>query len=290
MHRLSVRFVLYIAASILTLTWRGPAVETATPAFTPSTSALPSPDRTRTARPSPVVEGSARAQLDAGVLDRAARTRALEAIDAMPLRFEVNAGQADADVRFLARGAGYGVGLTSRGAVLSLTARRGPASTEFDAAVLGLALIGAAPHPRLAGTRPAGGPDQLLPRQRPVEVADRRPDVCARALRAGVPGHRPGLLRQPGRAAVRLPRRAGRRSDDDPLRRRGRRHGRARRRGEPPDRCRRPHRAAAPAAHVSGRRRRVAARSRAASCSTARPCVSRSASTTRAASSSSIPR
>ena len=85
------------------------------------------------------------------------RARALEALDAMPLHFEVNAGQVDADVRFLARGAGYGVGLTSRGAVLSLTARRGPGSAEVDAAVLGLALVGAAPNPRLAGIDPLAG-------------------------------------------------------------------------------------------------------------------------------------
>src|SRR6185369_2009861 len=38
----------------------------------------------------------------------------------LPLSFEVNQGQADARVRFLARGQGYGIFLTNNGAAFSL--------------------------------------------------------------------------------------------------------------------------------------------------------------------------
>src|SRR5262244_3598628 len=50
----------------------------------------------------------------------AVRLRALEAYSKIPLTFEENAGQTDARVKFLARGAGYTVFLTDRDATLRL--------------------------------------------------------------------------------------------------------------------------------------------------------------------------
>src|SRR5258705_13947283 len=44
-----------------------------------------------------------------------------EAYGFLPLSFEANAGQTDRRVKFLARGQGYGLFLTSNGAVLSLS-------------------------------------------------------------------------------------------------------------------------------------------------------------------------
>jgi len=58
-------------------------------------------------------------------------------------RFEPNRGQADPQVRFLARGRGHTLFLTSDEAVLALT--RGPG----DAAVVRMSLVGAQPSPRV---------------------------------------------------------------------------------------------------------------------------------------------
>src|SRR5262245_14336680 len=64
-------------------------------------------------------------------LDRAARTRVLETIARQPLRFEANAGQFAADVRYAARGVGYGVALTPTGATLTLIAGDRAADVEM---------------------------------------------------------------------------------------------------------------------------------------------------------------
>ncbi len=76
----------------------------------------------------------------------------------VPLAFERNRGQSDRRVRYLARGAGYGLFLTDRGAVLSLRRGSGVPGKRGRGAVLSLAFAGAATHPlvvgsdRLAGT------------------------------------------------------------------------------------------------------------------------------------------
>ncbi len=66
---------------------------------------------------------------------------ALAQFSASPLGFEPNQGQTDARVRYLARGAGYGLFLTSDAAVLSLA----PASRNTDGAVVRMQLVGASP-------------------------------------------------------------------------------------------------------------------------------------------------
>jgi len=64
---------------------------------------------------------------------------------ALPLAFEPNRGQADASVRFLSRGAGYALFLTSDEAILTL---RGPAD---DVSVLRMTLPGAQPPLHISG-------------------------------------------------------------------------------------------------------------------------------------------
>jgi hypothetical protein len=65
----------------------------------------------------------------------------------LPLRFEANRGQVDAQVRFLSRGPGYSLFLTSREAVLTLSGAQGA-----DDAVVRMRLLGAAASPQVAGT------------------------------------------------------------------------------------------------------------------------------------------
>src|ERR1700722_12215580 len=82
--------------------------------------------------------------------DSAVRLRALEAYGKLPLTFEENAGQTDARVRFLARGAGYTVFLTDRDATLRLAGASAAPAKRGTEAVVRLALSGANPHPAVA--------------------------------------------------------------------------------------------------------------------------------------------
>jgi hypothetical protein len=71
----------------------------------------------------------------------------------LPLRFEVNRGQAAANVDFLARGPGYTMSLGRDGAVLALTAGKGTghvAATGASVAV-GMHVVGGNPHPEVSG-------------------------------------------------------------------------------------------------------------------------------------------
>jgi hypothetical protein len=86
----------------------------------------------------------------------AKRLAVLDAYGKLPLAFEENAGQTDARVKFLARGAGYTVFLTERNATLRLEPPS-PTTGNFDknaaaakresGAVLRLALSSSNPHP-----------------------------------------------------------------------------------------------------------------------------------------------
>jgi hypothetical protein len=55
------------------------------------------------------------------------RARLVQNYDRLPLSFEANQGQADAQVKFLSRGSGYSVYLTDRAAILALHKPAGPA-------------------------------------------------------------------------------------------------------------------------------------------------------------------
>jgi hypothetical protein len=101
--------------------------------------------------------------------DAATKRRINAGMQQLPMSFEVNRGQTDARVKFLARGGGYAVFLTPGEAVLSLrrsanekSPRR---SKEFDAsptadavpAVVRLRLVGANPAPEVTGREPLPG-------------------------------------------------------------------------------------------------------------------------------------
>jgi len=89
---------------------------------------------------------------------QAANPRIVESYGRLPLSFEANQGQTDSRVKFISRGSGYNLFLTSTEAVLSLQeppARKGrhpsAASSKSAAAVLKMRLVGANPSPRLTG-------------------------------------------------------------------------------------------------------------------------------------------
>lgn len=65
----------------------------------------------------------------------------------LPFSFEQNVGQSDPRVSFLSRGHGYTLFLTPGGAVIDL-------GTAAPRAVVGLKLVGANPHPEVAGASP----------------------------------------------------------------------------------------------------------------------------------------
>ena len=71
-----------------------------------------------------------------------------ESYGKLPLSFEANQGQTDPQVRFLARGLGYSLFLTSSEAVLSLARAQG---SDGNAAVLRMKFIGANPRSEVRG-------------------------------------------------------------------------------------------------------------------------------------------
>lgn len=81
------------------------------------------------------------------------RTRVARAYENLPIGFEANQGQTDAQVRFLARGPGYNLFLTPTEAVLSL---RAPDALPI-AAVVRMRLVGANAQPNLTGLDPLPG-------------------------------------------------------------------------------------------------------------------------------------
>ena len=100
------------------------------------------------------------------------RTRLADAYGQVPLAFEANTGQTDAQVAFLARGAGYALFLTPGEAVLSLHAGppsgwlagpdRKQATESSPPAVLRLRYRGANPSPRLSGLDPQAARSNYL--------------------------------------------------------------------------------------------------------------------------------
>jgi Beta-propeller repeat len=83
-------------------------------------------------------------------IDRKTRARVSEAYGRLPIRFEENAGQAGAEVKFLARGGGYNLFLTQSEAVLRLPRLRSRSDADAQS-VVRMKLIGADPAPRMEG-------------------------------------------------------------------------------------------------------------------------------------------
>src|SRR5882672_7855489 len=81
----------------------------------------------------------------------AADARLSESYGKLPLQFEANRGQTHKAVRFLSRGAGYGLYLTEREAVLVLSKKRDVQASAKSVA-LRMSLVGAARTPAVSGT------------------------------------------------------------------------------------------------------------------------------------------
>jgi beta-propeller repeat-containing protein len=82
--------------------------------------------------------------------DRKTKSRVSETYGRLPIRFEVNAGQTDAKVKFLSRGGGYNLFLTQSEAVLTLRSvgSRGDAGAQ---STVRMKLIGADPASQIEG-------------------------------------------------------------------------------------------------------------------------------------------
>jgi hypothetical protein len=82
--------------------------------------------------------------------DQKTRARVSEVYGRLPVRFEANAGQTDAKVKFLSRGGGYRLFLTQSEAVLTLPRVKSPGDSVAQSTVR-MKLIGADPAPRMQG-------------------------------------------------------------------------------------------------------------------------------------------
>jgi hypothetical protein len=101
----------------------------------------------------------------AKTVDEATRARVRAAYEGLPLSFEENRGQADAEVKYVARGPGYALFLTQTEAVLSLRSAGGEAPSKRERprprrasqpAVLRMRLRGANPAPAVTGEGETG--------------------------------------------------------------------------------------------------------------------------------------
>src|SRR3569833_1111170 len=92
---------------------------------------------------------------------RASGPRRSETYGRLPLAFEVNRGQADSRIRFLARGQGFTLGLASNRAILNLArAHRGhtpAAPSRTDTSLVGMRLLGARSSAPLEGAQQLPG-------------------------------------------------------------------------------------------------------------------------------------
>jgi hypothetical protein len=96
--------------------------------------------------------------MDTSVAPRRAgpdRPLTLDVLNRIPLHFEANDGQTDAAVRFLARGRGYRIFLTSTEAVLALAPT--PAAGSSSPAVVRMGLLGANSAPEIVAEAPLPG-------------------------------------------------------------------------------------------------------------------------------------
>lgn len=80
--------------------------------------------------------------------DSQLRPRSTEGYGKLPLSFEINQGQTNGQVKFLSRGSGYNLFLTSTAAVLSL---RQPGTNDKASSVLKIKLVAANPHAKIEG-------------------------------------------------------------------------------------------------------------------------------------------
>jgi hypothetical protein len=87
-----------------------------------------------------------------------------QAYGQLPINFELNAGQTDGQVRYLARGNGYALFLTSTGAVLNLQSASGVSadSTSVTGVALAMNLVGGNPNASVTGLDQLPGTSNYL--------------------------------------------------------------------------------------------------------------------------------
>lgn len=105
-----------------------------------------------------------------------------EAYGRLPLIFEANQGQTDPQVRFLARGGGYGLFLTSSEVVLALQAKKG------GAGVVRMTLAGANDKSAVAGVDPLPGRSHYLLGSNPAKWRRNIPQFARVRYREVYPG------------------------------------------------------------------------------------------------------
>ena len=132
---------------------------------------------------SSIRRGSRGLQRPARHLRVLARATARATFARLPLQFEANAGQTDARVQFVTRGPGYTVFLvrrrSGRVAARSVHEHHHAGARGGGAHATARRPGGCASRRRVA----LAWQDELLHRQRPVQVADRRADLRPRSLR-----------------------------------------------------------------------------------------------------------
>ncbi len=103
------------------------------------------------------------------LLSGGASNAVLQAYGQLPMRFELNQGQTDAQVSYLARGSGYAVFLTPTEAVMTLQAApSAPAdggsggAQPTAASVLSMQFAGANPQPQIVGLDQLSGTTNYL--------------------------------------------------------------------------------------------------------------------------------
>jgi len=87
--------------------------------------------------------------------DNSSVDKAKQSLAKLPMSFELNKGQTDPQVKFMARGSGYSAFLTEDGAVLSLKASK-------KSAVMRTHLVGANRNPKIVGEKPLPGKSNYL--------------------------------------------------------------------------------------------------------------------------------
>ena len=111
----------------------------------------------------------------------------LAAYDQIPMSFEVNQGQTDAQVKYLAHGAGYTLFLTPEEAVLSLRSATAGITQQSPGAVLQMQLVGAAAPPQLVGQDQLPGTSNYLTGNDPSQWVTTCPTSPRWRSRASIP-------------------------------------------------------------------------------------------------------
>jgi hypothetical protein len=120
-----------------------------------------------------------------------ARSKQAEASGRLPLSFEPNQGQTNAEVKFLARGSGYGLFLTPTEMVLALSEPRAKSSHEASngkGTALRMKLVGANAKPQVVGERQLPGKSNYFFGEDPAKWRRNIPQFAGVRYRSVYPG------------------------------------------------------------------------------------------------------